>query len=186
MKLIVGLGNPGSEYEFSRHNLGFMAVNELLKYFNARLRNDAANKCLKAILNFKAVDFILCKPLTWMNLSGQAVKNIVLKNKITSRDILVICDDVHLEAGEIKIKAEGSSGGHNGLASIIESLGTRDFNRLRIGVAGPGNSGELSDYVLSDFKSGEYKIIQGALTRARETVLCWLEKGIDATMNRFN
>lgn len=186
MKLVVGLGNPGGAYTKTRHNLGFMVIDSLLDDFGARLKNDAACGYLKIRLDFKKKDFILCKPLTYMNLSGVAVLKLLRKNNLKAEDVLVICDDVRLALGRIKIKAKGSAGGHKGLESIIKSLRSQMFARLRVGVAAPQGQKTLEGYVLSPFTCEEQKVIQGSIEKARQAVLCWLENGTEAAMNRFN
>ena len=177
MKLVVGLGNPGLKYKNTRHNLGFRVVDALLKDFKARTRVDSESSCLKAKLDFKEESFVLCKPLTFMNLSGSTVVKLAQMHRLKPEDILVLCDDIHLELGRIKIKAAGSSGGHKGLESIINSLKSNAFSRLRIGIAAPLSRGELSGYVLAHFSSQEDRVIRSSITKAKEAVLCWLEKG---------
>lgn len=187
MKLVVGLGNPGLAYKKTRHNLGFMVVDALLKDFNTRLKSDTDSSSLKVKIGFKKKDFILAKPLTYMNLSGEAVLKLKQTHKIKQEDILVICDDINLDAGRIKIRAQGSSGGHKGLESIIQSLGTKDFARLRVGIASSKTKQkEMKEYVLSKFLASEEKAILAAIELSKEAVLSWLEYGIEKTMTRFN
>ena len=208
MKLVVGLGNPGLAYKDTRHNLGFMVVDALAKDFAVRLKPDTRANALMALAKLKAkpclagrqaspcglkgrMDFrkealVLCKPLSYMNLCGPVVLKLLQENKAHPKDILVICDDINLELGRLKIKAEGSSGGHKGVASIIKSLKTEAFPRLRIGISAPKVKGELESYVLSRFLRGEQKVIQHSIDQAKEAVLCWLDNGIEVTMNRFN
>lgn len=186
MKLIVGLGNPGPAYRNTRHNLGFMAVDELIKDFSSGFRKDAKNGVLKARLNYRDSDFILCKPLSYMNLSGGPVLKLMRQEKIAPQDILVACDDVNLGLGRIKIRARGSSGGHKGLESIIQSLSSDEFSRLRIGVSSPHGQKDISGYVLSPFSREEQGIIREGIEKARNAMLCWLENGTEEAMNRFN
>ena len=186
MKLVVGLGNPGLAYKDTRHNLGFMAVDALAKDFAVRLKPGTRANALMGCTDFRKESLVLCKPLSYMNLCGPVVLKLLQENKAHPKDILVICDDINLELGRLKIKAEGSSGGHKGVASIIKSLQTEAFPRLRIGICAPKAKGELESYVLSRFLRGEQKVIQYSIDQAKEAVLCWLENGIEAVMSRFN
>lgn len=186
MKAVVGLGNPGQGYKRTRHNLGFMVVDALFEVFKRRPKDDLKTKSQKAKICFKKEEVILCKPQTYMNLSGDCVKKLAQEYRLSPPDILVVCDDIHIGLGRIKLKARGSAGGHNGLRSIIHSLNTEDFPRLRVGIAPEECQQGLSEYVLSRFSPQEKGIIQSVLTAAREAVLCWLEYGIKAAMNNFN
>lgn len=186
MKAVIGLGNPGQAYRNTRHNLGFMVIDELLEEFGGCLKTSLRAKAQKAKFHFKKEGVVLCKPLTYMNLSGEAVLSVSEEYKIPSGDILVICDDIQLALGRIKLKAKGSSGGHKGLASIIQRLKTNEFPRLRIGIAERAMPPDLSGYVLSEFSAQEKKVIQGSLRSAKEAVVCWLEEGIETAMNKFN
>jgi PTH1 family peptidyl-tRNA hydrolase len=186
VKLVVGLGNPGSAYKNTRHNLGFMLVDALAKDFAVRLKPESKTNALKASSDFRGKSLVLCKPLSYMNLSGAVVLKLLRENRVHPQDILVICDDVNLELGRLKLKAGGSAGGHNGLVSLIRSLKTEAFPRLRVGIAAPEVKEKLSDYVLSRFSRGEQKVIQGAIDQAKKAVLCWLENGIESAMSGFN
>lgn len=186
MKLVVGLGNPGLKYKNTRHNLGFMLIDALAKDFSVRLKPESKTNALKANSDFRGKALVLCKPLSYMNLSGPVVLKLLQENRAHPQDILVICDDVNLELGRFKLRARGSAGGHNGLVSLITSLKTAAFPRLRIGIAAPEVKGKLSDYVLSRFSRGEQKVIRQAIDEAKKAVLCWLENGIETAMNRFN
>lgn len=186
MKLIVGLGNPGAAYQETRHNLGFMVADAILDGLGVKTRIDRENNCLKARIDFKQEEFVLCKPQTYMNLSGSAVEKLSRKHKLKPADILVICDDTHLELGRIKIKAKGSPGGHKGLESVSRFLKSDEFNRLRIGISSPPARAALNDYVLSRFLPAEERPIRRAVEEAKETALCWLENGIEEAMNKFN
>lgn len=164
-----------------------MVADALLGDFNTRLKSDTNSSSLKAKISFKKKDFILAKPLTYMNLSGEAVLKLKQTHKIKQEDILVICDDINLDAGRIKIKAQGSAGGHRGLEAIIQSLGTKDFARLRVGIASSKTKQkEMKEYVLSKFLASEEKAILAAIELSKEAVLSWLEYGIEKTMTRFN
>ena len=169
MKLICGLGNPGLRYRNTRHNAGFMAVDRFA-YFNKDKGGGA---------------FVLLKPGVFMNNSGLAVKKALDKIGAAAADLIVVCDDVNLELGAIRIRARGSAGGHRGLQSIIDKLGTEGFNRLRMGI-GAGRAKPLKDYVLSVFRSSEKKLLKETVDRAAEALGVWLYEGTDAAMNKFN
>ena len=186
MKLVVGLGNPGIAYRNTRHNLGFVVADALSEHFKVKFKTDSRSRCLKARPAFKGEYFLLCKPLTYMNLSGEAVASLARAYNVGLRDILVICDDTSLELGRIRIKSRGSSGGHKGLVSIIKSLGSQEFTRLRIGIASSNDKESLSEYVLSRFSSSEQKRVLTSVRTAKESVMCWLENGTEEAMNRFN
>jgi PTH1 family peptidyl-tRNA hydrolase len=163
-----------------------MVADALAKQFGSRFKDDARSGSLKAKLRYKGKDFILCKPSSYMNLSGGPVLKLMHANKLVPKEVLVVCDDVSLGLGRIKAKARGGSGGHNGLDSIIRALGSKDFPRLRIGISAPFVRKDISDYVLSRFSKAEEARLLQALERAKEALLCWLENGIEITMNRFN
>lgn len=186
MKAVVGLGNPGQGYKNTRHNLGFMVIDALLEGFGKRPKTDLITKSYIARILLKKEEVILCKPQTYMNLSGDCLKKLAEVYRVSPQDILVVCDDVHIGLGRIKLKAQGSAGGHNGLRSIIHSLKTQDFPRLRVGIAPEESPKELSEYVLARFSPKEKGIMRGAVATARDAVLCWLEYGIEAAMNNFN
>ena len=182
MKLIVGLGNPGEKYKFTRHNIGANVVGELARSNNINLRR---RKYLSRFGEGKIAgeEVKIISPLTYMNLSGRAVTAIVKDKKIALSDILVICDDADLKLGNIKIRPKGSDGGHRGLRSIIENLGSGTFARLRIGI---GKDGDLTNHVLSSFGKDEIDKVEEVKERALGAALSWLEKGIAETMNVYN
>lgn len=168
----MGLGNPGLRFRFNRHNLGFLVVERLGK---------------SGALEHQRV--LLVNPLTFVNLSGQAASSIVKRRKIRLKDLLIICDDVNLPLGRMRIRAAGSDGGHKGLRSIIEALGTKSFPRLRIGVGRPQTKAEkdkLSRYVLGNFNKKEIKIINETIEEAASCCVVWAKEGIAAAMSRFN
>jgi len=164
---IGGLGNPGSEYADTRHNLGFMVIEELLGRFKLKLKKKGRAGLARAKIGDEIFFFI---PLTFMNLSGQAVKQILRENNLSPRDLLIICDDYNLPFGKLRFRPGGSSGGHNGLLSIVEQLGTQEFARLRIGLGEPP-SGEAVDYVLGEFSPAEKKELPQIISRAADQVL---------------
>ena len=184
MKIVVGLGNPGDEYVNTRHNMGFKVIDSLSKVleidvkkrkFGARFGSgECANKKL-----------ILLKPWQYMNRSGQAVATAVGFYKLVIGDLLVITDDMDLEPGRIRIRAKGSAGGHNGLADIIEKLGTNEFARCRIGI-GRRSGEDAVDHVLDKPAKEEEPLLADAIERSRKAVLRWIEYGVEKTMNEFN
>jgi PTH1 family peptidyl-tRNA hydrolase len=165
MKLIVGLGNPGPQYHWTRHNLGFLA--------------------LEALGKKKPSGVLLLKPTTFMNDSGTAVKKAVAKSGIEPQNILVICDDLSLPFGKIRIRPSGSDGGHNGLKSIINELGSKQFARLRMGIGEPEGT-DTVDYVLGNFTPAQKKALAGFINHALDCVTCWVTEGAQAAMNKFN
>ncbi|MBC7326778.1 aminoacyl-tRNA hydrolase [bacterium] len=180
MKLVVGLGNPGRLYQRTRHNAGFMLLSRLARRKGLRFNR---KRCRSRIAEGEGI--ILAKPYTYVNLSGKAVKCLLEQYDISPQEMLVICDDVALPLGRIRIRRKGSDGGHNGLRSIINEIGTQDFPRLRIGI---GNEGirDLVEFVLSEFNEDEMKILDKVLDVSVEAVNCILEEGIDQAMNKYN
>lgn len=184
-RLIVGLGNPGRQYAATRHNVGFMVVDAFArKQGLAVTRSD--HQALLAEGRWKEERIILLKPQTYMNLSGFAVSSAARWYKIEPQDIFVIHDDLDLEAGRLRIRTSGGAGGHKGIISIIEQLGTQDFARLKIGIGRPGPGMEVPDYVLTPFAPAEREIIQAAIARSVEAVEMVLDQGYLAAMNQFN
>ncbi len=185
MKIIVGLGNPGRKYEHSRHNVGFRVIDE----FAAQYRIKLTTKSFKAVLGEGILDnesVMLVKPMTYMNNSGVAVKNIVSYAQAAVQNLLVICDDFHLPLGKIRIRSKGSSGGHKGLASVAACLDTMLFSRLRIGLGQPAGLKESTVFVLGNFTPAEAGVIQPAIKRATEALAVWIKDGINQCMNQFN
>ena len=181
--LVAGLGNPGQEYERTRHNAGFMALDALA----ARLRTPdwkARKDRFEAAADLGGKPLLLVKPLTYMNLSGPAVKEAL--NYGAPSTCLIVCDDMALPLGTLRLRAGGSSGGHHGLDSLIAALGTPDFPRLRIGIGAPPQGVPGADFVLSRFTAGEAKAIDDAVLRAAEAAETWALKGLDAAMTTFN
>jgi PTH1 family peptidyl-tRNA hydrolase len=185
LKLIVGLGNPGPEYRDTRHNVGFKVVDELARRHGVNSWNEKFGG-LEARIRVADVPAILSKPLSFMNLSGSAVQQFSAFYKVESPEILVIVDDVELPLGRLRARGEGGAGGHNGLKSVISSLGTEKFARLRVGV-GRGNAGSnLSNFVLGRFTADEQEIITAAVLRAADATEVFIERGIGPAMNMFN
>ena len=183
MKLIVGLGNPGREYQGARHNVGFVVVDILARRHGIHVKARRSKSLVgEGVIAGEKV--VLAKPLTFMNLSGEAVGALVRRYRIDPSDIIVIADDVNLPLGRLRIRAGGSSGGHKGLRSIIHSLGMEDFPRIRVGIGSP--KGEMVDFVLSRFHKSERGVVDEAVNRAADAVEAILSEGIEPTMNRFN
>jgi peptidyl-tRNA hydrolase, PTH1 family len=181
MKVIVGLGNPGRQYAGTRHNVGFdvvdcLAAGPSVTAFKERFGALTAEAMADGLL--------LVKPQTFMNLSGRSVRQVVDFYKLALDDLLIVCDDFALPLGKLRIRTQGSHGGHNGLRSIQEHLGSAAYPRLRIGVGGP--DAEAIDHVLGKFKPGERAAIADAIGRATQAVLAWARDGVGASMNRFN
>ena len=187
MKLISGLGNPGRRYRYTRHNVGFLAVDRIAKDLSIRLRKSRTLGSLIGEGNYKDDRIILQEPLTFMNLSGRALKAVAEARGIDTDRIVVVCDDVNLSFGKIRVRKSGSSGGHNGLKSAIEHLQTDLFPRIRIGVGREGIAGsDLTDYVLGKFERDELERIDEILSMVCEAVRTYLSDGIETAMNQFN
>jgi len=186
MKFIIGLGNPGKKYQHNRHNIGFMAIDMLAHEFDVSMRKrkyDARH----GSFSYKRESIMLVKPQTFMNESGVAVKQIVdYYQGNPSTDVLIIIDDIHLSFGTVRIRSKGSAGGHNGLQSIIDYLGTGVFARLRIGVDKPPDYMDLSSYVLQDFTREETKELPPVLAHITDIASFWITHTATEVMQRFN
>ncbi len=180
IRLIAGLGNPGREYQRTRHNIGFMVLDRLAA--DARLPWDFSAKWNAG---WAKSDVIMVKPATFMNRSGEAVAAIANFYKIAAAEVLVVLDDLALPLGRLRIRSQGSSGGHNGLESVIEHFGTEAIPRLRVGIGAPPSHGAV-DYVLGRFFEEEQPVLDATLKRAGEAVKCAVDKGLFAAMNVFN
>jgi peptidyl-tRNA hydrolase, PTH1 family len=185
VKVIVGLGNPGPQYRNTRHNAGFMALDRLAARFGAAFdRNKFDSELAQAQLGTHRL--LLMKPQTFMNLSGVAVAK-AARNKIDGlEDLLIVVDEVHLPLGRLRFRPDGSAGGHNGLKSIIEHVGSDAFPRLRMGVGKSGASRELADHVLSGFTPEERPVVDRMVERAADGIEIFIEHGIQRAMDRFN
>ncbi len=180
MKLIAGLGNPGEKYRNTRHNLGYLMVEAFAK--SKALSWRYSSEWLGYYI--KAEEFVLLKPSTFMNKSGESVRPLAQFFKIENRDILVVHDDLDLEFGKIRISFDSSSAGHNGVESVISSFGSGDFARLRIGIGHP--SRDVEEYVFKKFSKAEQEKLSSVVERSVEAINSYLVSGIDATMNGFN
>jgi PTH1 family peptidyl-tRNA hydrolase len=186
MKLIVGLGNPGQKYEMTRHNLGFMLIDRLFEKANGyRFRSEANAEV--AQIDFAGERVLLVKPQTFMNLSGNSVRPLLDKyGESASVNVIVVCDDVALPFGMLRVRGRGSAGGQKGLQSIIERLGSQDFPRIRLGIKPEHAVGNLPDFVLSQIPRREHQQLEQMLDRAIDAVEAIIKNGVERTMSLFN
>ena len=182
--LIVGLGNPGREYQWTRHNLGFLVLEKLSETFGSKFKKSSLTNGVEALVKSHDRHVYLFMPQTYMNLSGTAVQRVLEKREIDLKNLLVVCDDVSIPFGTKRLRSKGSSGGHNGLKSIIHHLKSDQFARLRLGVGQPG--GNMADYVLDEFSRTEKKQLPQFIDEAKESCLIWLEGGINKAMEQTN
>ncbi len=184
--LIVGLGNPGKEYEKTRHNCGFRAIDLLAKTLGCKI-DKAKFQGLYGQVTYQGRKLFLLKPMTYMNLSGRSILQLSAYYQIPPQRIIVLFDDISLEPGRLRIRPDGSAGGHNGIKSIISELGSQDFPRVKIGVGAKAHAEQdLADWVLSGFSASEEKALGSALERAAEAALCIMESGVPEAANRYN
>lgn len=187
MKLVAGLGNPGSEYEGTRHNVGFEVIELLAKRHGVAFdAADVGREAWTGKWRRQEEPVLLAKPLTFMNLSGRAIGQLLHFYKIEVSELLVVCDDVNLPLGRLRVRASGSEGGHNGLRSVAETLGTIEYARLRIGVGRGDLRRDLADHVLARFERVELPGIEDAIARAADAVEMWITDGLARMMNTFN
>ncbi|MGI9101108.1 MAG: aminoacyl-tRNA hydrolase [Terriglobales bacterium] len=186
MKLVVGLGNPGIEYQFTPHNLGFLAVDRIAEQYGAHVDNRRCRALTgKAVIGNEEV--LLAKPETFMNLSGLAVRELVGECEADpASDLVVIYDELDLPWGTIRIRQRGGTAGHNGLESVVNALGTQEFLRIRLGIGPDFPIGDGAKYVLSQLKKSQYDVVDQELDAATEAVKAILTDGVAAAMNRFN
>lgn len=190
MKLIVGLGNPGKEYSTNRHNIGFLCINHLARTHHISL-DKKQGKARVGTGTIAGNEVVLAKPQTYMNLSGISVSQLIQKHRVQLADLIVIHDDLDLPLGKIRIRQGSSAGGHNGIKSIIGSLGTQDFIRIKIGISRPQTEEDnkvesIVDYVLGDFSEDDMKIVQETIRRTGDAVVTIITDGVSAAMNKFN
>ena len=185
MKLIVGLGNPEIKYAFTRHNMGFLAIDEILSRYKLELDNNKFDG-LFTKTKIEGEDVIIAKPMTYMNNSGDFIKPLADFYKIVPQDIIVIYDELALPIGRIKVTKEGSAAGHNGIKSIIANLGTEEFNKVRIGIKEEKQFLSQIDFVLSKYTPDELKEQMKNINRAVDAVISIIKNGVDKTMNDFN
>ena len=185
MKLIAGLGNIGNKYTFTRHNAGFMLADSIALNNNLVFKENPKLKCLMVNLKEGNDDYFIIKPTTFMNLSGEAVRAVVDYYKIPIEDIIIVFDDISLPLGKIRFRANGSDGGHNGIKSIIQHLGSQDFARLKIGI-GPQPNLPSEVFVLQNFTKDELEILKSVLVIAKQGITCYFNEGISNAQNKFN
>lgn len=185
MKCIVGLGNPGKKYSTTRHNVGFMVIDELLRRHSLDLNKTKfnGNYALERIANQKV---LLLEPQTYMNLSGEAIRPLMDYYNVDTDDVVIVYDDLDLPTGKIRLRQKGGPGGHNGIKSTISHLGTKEFKRIRIGVGRPSTPQPVIDYVLGSFPKEQEDDVQDSITKAADAFEAWLEKPFIEVMNEFN
>lgn len=185
MKLITGLGNIGDKYCFTRHNAGFMILDKWAFEENLSFKNETKLKAYITKFKFNDQDIILAKPTTYMNLSGESVRAIMDYYKIDISDVLIIYDDISLDLGKIRYRANGSDGGHNGIKSIIQHLGSKNFDRLKVGI-GPQPNIPSENFVLQNFPKESQDKLKEVLCKSVESVKFYLKNGIEKTQNTYN
>ena len=186
MKIIVGLGNPTKEYAGTRHNVGFSVIYNISDAYNIPVETKKHKALIgKGIIEGEKV--ILAMPQTYMNLSGESIRDIVNFYKIPVENVIIVCDDINLETGRIRIRPKGSDGGHNGLKSIIYQLNSDEFVRIRMGVGAPKNENyDLADYVLGKFSKQEIEILTPTANKAVDAIECIIKSGVSQAMNLYN
>lgn len=185
MRLVVGLGNPGERYARTRHNVAWRVLDELAARGDVRPGEDGGTYRERR-LRSGGDEVVLMQPLTFMNLSGEAIREWQDRHGLDAGGLLVVTDDVWLPLGTLRLRAGGSSGGHRGLESIEAAMGHRDYARLRVGVGAADSSEALREHVLEEFAPEEQPVLEEAVRRAADAVECWLAEGLPAAMNRFN
>ncbi|MGR6837192.1 aminoacyl-tRNA hydrolase [Syntrophomonas erecta] len=183
MKMVVGLGNPGRKYKNTRHNIGFDVLEELAER-NTILKEESRFDAIVGHIKLNQEKVLLVKPLTYMNLSGKAVQPLAAYYRVSLTDLLVVYDDMDLEPGVIRLRASGGAGGHRGMVSIIDRLGSKDFPRLRIGIGRPPN--QAINWVLGHFAGEDRTIANNAIKQAADAIEIWLIHGIQKAMNEYN
>lgn len=185
MYIIVGLGNPEEDYAKTRHNMGFNTINKLAEQYNIEVKQ----KKFKALYGTGIIEnekVILLKPQTFMNNSGESIKEIIDFYKAKPEDLIVIYDDIDLEVGTVKIRKKGGAGTHNGMKSVVHYVQSEDFIRVRVGIGKPEHKGDLINYVIGAIPEEEVKILDEATTKAKEGVIEILKNGVDNAMNKIN
>lgn len=185
MSIIVGLGNVGQEYDGTRHNIGFDVIDVLANTLNVTF-GSGKGPFVVAEGRHKGRKIVLIKPTTYMNLSGTAVKKALAKYNTDKKDCLVVYDDLNLPIGAVRMKGQGSDGGHNGIADINEKLGTKEYPRLRVGIGNDFRKGQQVHYVLAPFKESEMDEVEASIQKAHDAALAFVNLGIERAMNFFN
>ncbi len=185
MKIIVGLGNPGQKYRDTRHNLGYRVIEELARRYRIE-KEECKFDSVIGHLRINGERILIVKPLTYMNLSGKAVQSLLRFYKPELSGLIVAYDDMDLEPGRIRLRSSGGSGGHKGMASIIERLGSEEFSRLRIGIGRPPQQWTVESWVLSKTRSDEQELLENAIQEGAEALIEWVKAGIVQAMNKYN
>ena len=185
MKCVIGLGNPGKKYEKTRHNIGFLVVDELAKRNHIQLSKNKF-KCDYDMTMLQQEKVLFVQPQTFMNLSGEGIRPLLDFYKIAVEDIIVIYDDLDLPTGKIRLREKGGHGGHNGIRSLIQHLGTKDFKRIRVGIGRPTTAQPIVDYVLQSFAKSEMDDVNHAIMIAADASEKWIETSFNDAMNQFN
>ena len=185
MYLIVGLGNPEEEYSHTRHNMGFDTVNKLAKQYDIEI-NKKKFKGIYGVGNIEGEKVIILKPQTYMNLSGESIKEAIDFYKIESENIIIIYDDIDIKPGIIKVRKTGGPGTHNGMKSVIQNIQMKEFPRVRVGIGMPEHKNDLINYVIGKIPEEEKEILDKSTTTAKEAVIEIIKNGIDIAMNKFN
>ena len=186
MKLIVGLGNPGREYELTRHNIGFMAIDNFAQKYSADFKTEARFKADIASINFGGEKIFLLKPLTLMNLSGEALQKVVAFYKIDIKNVLVVYDDISLELGKFRFRSSGSDGGHNGIKSIIKMLSSDKFPRLKLGIGPQPSFMKSENFVLQNFSQEQIFVLNKVVFTSVEAIEDYIKLGINEAQNKYN
>lgn len=185
MYLIVGLGNPEEEYARTRHNMGFDVINKLSENQNIKVNKNKFNS-LYGTGTMHGEKVILIKPQTYMNLSGEAVRDFMNFYKIKPENLIIIYDDLDIEPGIIKIRKKGGPGTHNGMKSIVHEIQSEDFPRVRVGIGNPEYKGDLLKFILSRISDDDYEILEKSINNAANAIVELIENGVDSAMNKFN
>ena len=183
--MIVGLGNPGDKYKDTRHNTGFLVIEKLAAYYSIKMKEESS-LYLSGKGKISGEDVTLAMPVTYMNRSGDGVRELMRYYKLLPSDLVLVYDDLDLEAGQMRIKTQGGSGGHNGCASVIAAIGTEDFIRIRVGIGRPAERVDVVGYVLSRFYHAELPLIETAVENAADAVRMIVVNNIVAAMNKYN
>ena len=185
MYLIVGLGNPEPEYSNTRHNMGFDVINKLAKEYKIDI-NKSGFKSLYGTGIIEGEKVILCKPQTFMNLSGEAIAEIINFYKVNNEELIIVYDDIDIASGEIRVRKKGSAGSHNGMKSVIDHLGTTEFKRVRIGIGKPEYENDLINHVIKKTTTEERELLNKGINKGKESVVEILKNGVDFAMNKSN
>ena len=185
MYLVVGLGNPGASYDYTRHNIGFRIIDMFAERHGINI-NKEKYKGLVGQKKFCGETVLFVKPMTYMNLSGECVGKILRYNKIPNENVIVIYDDINFDLGRIRIREQGSAGGHNGIKSIISHLNSEEFVRLRFGIGACRKGNDLADFVLGRFSDLEEQLLEKPLDRACDALECMLMESVQSAMNKYN